>query len=104
MFHEHNMNEQELEDYIDNSQGVIVLDFYAKWCQPCKQLAAQIEVTEIPHDIKVLKVDVEENENIAKRFLVRSVPTLVMLDDDCLSSRISTSDIKQVIKWIEDNV
>lgn len=104
MFHEHNMTEEELEEFIFANEEVVVLDFYAKWCQPCKVLASQIENTEMPHNIKVLKVDIEENESITKLFGVRSVPTLIMLEDDCCSSRISTSDISLVIEWINKNV
>lgn len=105
MFHEHNMTEEELEEFIfKRDDKVIVLDFYAKWCQPCKALASQIENTEIPNDIKIIKVDVEENKSITKLYSIRSVPTLIMLEDDCCSSRISTSDIKQVIEWINKNV
>lgn len=105
MFYEHNMTEEELEQFIYNNDEVIVLDFYAKWCQPCKVLASQIETTTIPHNIKVLKVDIEDNESITKLYGVRSVPTLIMLEEDCASARLSgTTDIKAVIEWINNNV
>ena len=61
----------------------VVVDFWATWCGPCKRLAPVIEALSQDYDGKAIigKCDVEENEDLAMRFGVRSVPTIVFLKD-----------------------
>ena len=61
--------------------GVILIDFWAAWCMPCKMLAPVInEVAEgVNEAAKIGKLNVEEQKEIASRFSVRSIPTLILL-------------------------
>lgn len=61
----------------------IVLDFWATWCGPCKRLAPIIEEVAKDYDGRAIvgKCDVEEDENLAMRFGVRNIPTVVFLKD-----------------------
>lgn len=54
----------------------VLLDFYAKWCSPCKTLSPILDTLE---NITVLKIDIEENDELAELHQIRSVPTLVYL-------------------------
>lgn len=66
----------------ETMKGNVVLDFWAIWCNPCKQLLPILESAqkEIPH-VKICKVDVDKNLELAKKFGVRGVPALVFLKD-----------------------
>jgi thioredoxin 1 len=59
--------------------GDVIVDFFATWCGPCKMLAPELEDLAYEHpEIKVIKVDVDEFNELAGRFNVRAVPTLVV--------------------------
>lgn len=64
------------------SDKLVLIDFYADWCGPCRAMAPNLEkfAAENPH-IKVVKVNVDQEKEIADAFNVRSIPTLVTLKD-----------------------
>ena len=66
-------------EVLDSAEPVVV-DFWAEWCAPCKMIAPSLEeiATEMNGRVKVVKLDVDENPELAARYGVRSVPTLAM--------------------------
>lgn len=60
--------------------GTVLLDFWATWCGPCRMIAPIVEqIAEENPDIKVCKIDVDENMELAMQFQVASIPTLVVM-------------------------
>ena len=63
-------------------KGTVVVDFFATWCGPCKMLSPIIEeLGESLDDITFIKIDVDKHEDLARRFGVMSIPTLVFFKD-----------------------
>ena len=62
------------------SKGDVLVDFFATWCGPSKMLAPELE--EISDKVQIMKVDIDENLELCKRFGVMSVPTLVYFKKD----------------------
>lgn len=63
-------------------KGTVLIDFWAAWCGPCKMLSPIIDqVVEERQDIKVLKVNVDEQQELAMKHKVMSIPTLVVYKD-----------------------
>ncbi|MDE4990607.1 thioredoxin, partial [Francisella tularensis subsp. holarctica] len=64
---------------IDNTNKAVLVDFYADWCVPCKTLAPILDHLSKDYTIAVIvKVNVDENHNLAARFAIRSIPTLIV--------------------------
>jgi thioredoxin 1 len=66
-------------DVLDSSEPVVV-DFWAEWCGPCKMIAPSLEdiAVELVGKVKIAKLNIDENPELAARFGVRSIPTLMI--------------------------
>ncbi len=71
-------NEGNFDEVIKDKE--VLVDFYATWCGPCRMLAPELE--SVSDKILVVKVDIDENMDLAKRFGIMSVPTLIYFKKD----------------------
>ena len=62
--------------------GMVLVDFYADWCVPCRMLSKQLEQYEAEvTDVKVVKVNIEEEQEMSRAFGVRSIPAIFYMED-----------------------
>ena len=66
------------EDFNEIIKNKVLVDFYADWCGPCKMLAMEIEKAASEIDIDIVKVNVDDEEDIARKYGVMSIPTLIL--------------------------
>ena len=93
------VNEATFESEVLNSDRIVLVDFYADWCGPCNMLAPTIDEISIEReDIKVVKVNVDESENLALKYRAISIPTLVIMQDGLEVDRIVGLVSKETIK------
>lgn len=95
--------EQNFNDLI--SKELVLVDFFATWCGPCKMLSPVLE--ELATDrgiVDIVKIDVDECEALARNYGIMSVPTLLLFKNGALVSKRSGFMLKeQLSSWIEEN-
>lgn len=76
-------SDENFEQEVLNSDMPVLVDFYADWCGPCKMLAPVIEeiATEYEGQVKIGKLNVDEEQNTSKKYKVMSIPTLIFFKD-----------------------
>jgi thioredoxin 1 len=76
------INKDNFHNEVLNSEKPVLLDFFASWCGPCRMVGPILdEIAQEREDIKVCKVDIDEQPELASRFRIMSVPTLMVLKD-----------------------
>lgn len=88
------------DDEVIKSQGLVMIDFWAAWCGPCRMISPTVEELskEYSGKIKVLKLNTDENSDIASRYQVMGIPTIMFFKDGIKLDQIVGVVPKQFLK------
>ncbi|NSX53594.1 thioredoxin [Parasulfitobacter algicola] len=95
------------DEHVKNSDIPVVVDFWAEWCGPCKQIGPALEELsdEMGGKVKIVKVDVDSNPNVAAQMGVRGIPALFVIKNGEVVSNMSGAKPKAALQsWIEESI
>lgn len=97
------LDRSNFDQEVMSEKGLVLVDFYAEWCMPCRMLSPILEeLSEEIDELKVVKVDTDENQELAERFGIMSIPTLVFVKDgkivDTLVGMRPKEDLELAVK------
>jgi len=97
------VNQENFEEEVLKSEKKVLVDFYADWCGPCRMIRPIIEeVAENNVDVKITSVNIEDEEELAEKYSISSIPCLVIFENGEETKRnvglISKNDIEKMLE------
>jgi thioredoxin 1 len=89
----------------ETSSGLVLTDFWATWCGPCKMIAPVLEEldAEMSDKVKIVKIDVDENQETAAKYGVMSIPTLILFKDGEIVDKVVGYRPKEALQEVINN-
>ena len=99
------LNSENFDDEVIKHKGLVLIDFSASWCGPCRMLAPILDELEGELlDVKFCKVDVDESRELAMKFRVESIPHLALVRDDVyLDLSVGYKSKLEIVDFINSN-
>ncbi len=101
------ITDSNFDEEIKNSKVPILVDFWAEWCGPCKQIGPILEdIGEVKKDkLKILKLNIDENPQTPQKFGVRGIPTLMLFKDGKLvDTKVGSLPKNMLESWLYPNL
>ncbi|GGF02416.1 MULTISPECIES: thioredoxin [Stappia] len=98
------VTDETFEAEVLKASGPVVVDFWAEWCGPCKMIAPALEEIseEMDGAVTIAKLNIDQNQNVAIKYGVRSIPTLIMFKDgEPVATQVGAAPKNKLADWIK---
>ena len=105
--HIHHVTDDTFEAEVLQSQGPVLVDYWAEWCGPCKAIAPTLEevAKEYTGKLKVAKVNVDENQAIPRKYGIRGIPTLMLFKNGTIEdTKVGALSKAQLTAFLDRNI
>jgi|TARA_B100001175_G_C19445650_1_gene608616 thioredoxin 1 len=102
-----NITDENFEKEVIKSEKMTLVDFWAEWCGPCKQVAPILDEisNEMSDQIVIAKHNIDEQPNIPTKYGVRGIPTmLIFKGGELISTKVGASTKSNIVSWIKENI
>ncbi|OUR80569.1 thioredoxin [Alphaproteobacteria bacterium 46_93_T64] len=99
-----NVTDNSFDEDVLKNDGLVLVDFWAEWCGPCKTIAPSLEEisAEMAGQITIAKINIDENPNVPTKYGVRGIPTLMLFKDgEVAGTKVGASPKGQIEAWIK---
>jgi thioredoxin 1 len=99
------VTDDSFEQDVLKASGPVLVDFWAEWCGPCKQIAPALDQIseELSGAVTVAKVNIEESPTIPSRYGVRGIPTLMLFRDGQMASmKVGAMPKQKILEWLSE--
>lgn len=101
------VSDASFEKDVLSSDTPVLVDFWAEWCGPCKQIAPMLEEIsgEMAGKVKIAKINIDENPNTPSRYGVRAIPTLMLFKNGQVAgTQIGVQPKGRLVDWIRQSI
>ena len=101
-----NVTDEDFEAEVLKSKSPCVVDFWAEWCEPCKQIGPILEeISNEMNEVVIAKHNIDEHPNQPTKYGVRGIPTMLLFKDGELkATKVGVTTKSNIVSWIKENI